>query len=212
MQRIRRAQPGAGGAHSRARSLSGADDAGWRRARHHRALCRASGAGQGTGRRGQIRPLKGDKLRAALDGEAALEPELADYLAARNANKALFINIESVPALERLDEILQSPWIDCVLVGPHDLSCSLGLPEQYDHPVFDDAIRTIISKSRAAGVGIGIHHNFVHHEIEWVNAGANLVMHSSDISSFNRALTAEFKRIREETDDVGQIVDENVHF
>lgn len=157
-------------------------------------------------------PLKGDKLRAALDGEVELEPELADYLAQRNANKALFINIESVPALECLDEILRSPYIDCVLVGPHDLSCSLGLPEQYDHPVFDVAIREIINKSRAAGVGIGIHHNFTHREIEWIKAGANLVMHSSDISSFNRALTAEFKLIREETDDVGQIVDENVHF
>ena len=157
-------------------------------------------------------PLKGERLRAALDGEAELEPELVEYLRQRNANKALFINIESVPALDNLDAILRLPYIDCVLVGPHDLSCSLGLPEQYDHPVFDEAIRTIISKSRAAGVGIGIHHNFTHHEIEWVRAGANLVMHSSDISAFNRALTAEFKQIREATDDVGQIVDENVHF
>ena len=160
----------------------------------------------------KLGPLKGERLRAALDGEIELEPQLVDYLARRNAQKALFINIESVPALERLDEILSLPYIDCVLVGPHDLSCSLGLPEQYDHPEFDDAIRTIISKSRAAGVGIGIHHNFTHHEIEWIKAGANLVMHSSDISAFNRALTAEFKLIRESTDDVGQIVDENVHF
>ena len=157
-------------------------------------------------------PLKGERLRAALDGEIELEAELKDYLARRNASKALFINIESVPALENLDDILSLPYIDCVLVGPHDLSCSLGLPEQYDHPEFDAAIRTIISKSRAAGVGIGIHHNFAHHEIEWVKAGANFVMHSSDISAFNRALTAEFKQIREATDDVGQIVDENVHF
>lgn len=157
-------------------------------------------------------PLKGEKLRAALAGEKELEPELADYLARRNAHKALFINIESVPALENLDDILRLPYIDCVLVGPHDLSCSLGIPEQYDHPDFQAAIRTIISKSRAANVGVGIHHNFAHHEIEWVKAGANLVMHSSDISAFNRALTAEFKQIREATDDIGEIVDEDVHF
>ena len=92
----------------------------------------------------KLGPLKGERLRAALDGEIELEPQLVDYLARRNAQKALFINIESVPALERLDEILSLPYIDCVLVGPHDLSCSLGLPEQYDHPEFDDAIRTII--------------------------------------------------------------------
>ena len=157
-------------------------------------------------------PLKGDRLRAALDGEIELEPELQAYLARRNANKALFINIESVPALECLDDILSLPYVDCVLVGPHDLSCSLGIPEEYDNPVFDAAIRKIITTSRAHNVGIGIHHNFAHHEIEWVKAGANLVMHSSDISAFNRALTAEFRAIREATDDVGQIIDENVHF
>ena len=71
-------------------------------------------------------PLKGDRLSAALDGDIELEPELTDYLAKRNADKALFINIESIPALERLDEILSVPYVDCVLVGPHDLSCSLG--------------------------------------------------------------------------------------
>ena len=73
-------------------------------------------------------PLKGQRLRAALDGETELEPELADYLARRNENKALFINIESLPALQNLDAILSSPYVDCVLVGPHDLSCSLGAP------------------------------------------------------------------------------------
>ena len=157
-------------------------------------------------------PLKGERLRAALAGEAELEPELLDYLQKRNENKALFINIESVPALDNLDDILALPYIDCVLVGPHDLSCSLGLPEQWEHPEFEAAIGTIISKSRAAGVGVGIHHNFAHHEIAWVKAGANLVMHSSDISAFNRALTAEFKQIRAATDDAGDIIDENVHF
>ncbi len=160
----------------------------------------------------KLGPLKGQRLQAALAGEIELEPQLAEYLARRNENKALFINIESGPALENLDAILSLPYVDCVLVGPHDLSCSLGLPEQYDHPEFDAAIRTIISKARAAGVGVGIHHNFAHHEIAWIKAGANLVMHSSDISAFNRALTAEFKQIRQATDDAGQIIDENVHF
>ena len=160
----------------------------------------------------KLGPLKGDRLSAALDGEGELEPALSDYLAARNANKALFINIESVPALERLDEILSVPYIDCVLVGPNDLTCSLGIPEHYDHPDFHEAIHTIIRKSRANNIGVGIHHNFAHHQIEWIKAGANMVMHSSDISAFNRALTAEFKAIRAATDDIGQIRDENVHF
>lgn len=157
-------------------------------------------------------PLKGDKLKAFINGEAELESELADYLAKRNANNVLFINIESVAALERLDDLVSIPYVDGVFVGPHDLSCSLGLPEQWEHPVFDDAIRQIITTCRKHNVGIGIHHNYPEHEIEWIKAGANIAIHSSDISAFNRALTAEFKMIREGVGDTGDIVDENVHF
>jgi 4-hydroxy-2-oxoheptanedioate aldolase len=156
-------------------------------------------------------PLKGDRLQNFLDG-AALEPELDSYLRQRNANYVLIINIESVPAMQRLDEILSLPYVDAVLIGPHDLSCSLGIPEQWEHPEQEKAIRQIITSARAHDKGIGIHHNFLHQEIEWVKAGANLVMHSSDISAFNRALTQEFKSIREAIQDKGTIKDENVHF
>jgi 2-keto-3-deoxy-L-rhamnonate aldolase RhmA len=156
-------------------------------------------------------PLKGDKLQAFLDGEA-LEPELEDYLLHRNANHVLIINIESVPAMQRLDKILSLPYVDAVLIGPHDLSCSLGIPEQWEHPEQEKAIRQIITSARAHHKGIGIHHNFMHQEIEWVKAGANLVMHSSDISAFSRMLTHEFKAIREAIQDEGAIKEENVHF
>ena len=157
-------------------------------------------------------PLKGDRLQAFLDGTGQLEPDLADYLDARNANHVLIINIESVPAMQRMDEILSLPYVDAVLIGPHDLSCSLGIPEQWEHPRQEQAIRQIITSARTHGKGIGIHHNFMHQEIEWVKAGANLVMHSSDISAFNRALTSEFKAIREALHDAGAIKEENVHF
>jgi len=158
-------------------------------------------------------PLKGDRLRAFLDG-AALEPELETYLVERNANHVLIINIESVPAMQRLDEILSLPYVDAVLIGPHDLSCSLGIPEQWEHPKQEKAIREIITSARAHHKGIGIHHSAMHQEIEWVKAGANLVMHSSDISAFSRALTQEFKLIREAIQDEneGALKDGNVHF
>jgi 2-keto-3-deoxy-L-rhamnonate aldolase RhmA len=141
-------------------------------------------------------PLKGEKLRAFVAGETQLEPELADYLGERAAQKALIINIESVPALNRLDEILSVPTVDAVLVGPHDLSLSLGIPEQYDHPDFDVAIRHIIRTARAHGIGVGIHIDAMPLEIAWAQAGANLIMHSSDIVSFTSRLTDDFNHLR----------------
>lgn len=76
-------------------------------------------------------------LRDLLSGKADLEPELESYLREWNADNFLVVNIESTPALEALDDILTVPGLDAVQIGPHDLSCSLGIPEQYEHPRFN---------------------------------------------------------------------------
>ena len=113
--------------------------------------------------------------------------------------------------MEALDEILAVPGLDAVLVGPHDLSINLGIPEQYTHPKFLEAISTIITKSRAAGVGAGIHFfTSQDQEIEWSKQGANLIMHSSDIVLMRNALAADLKRFKEELGDEVEDAPESV--
>ena len=109
------------------------------------------------------------------------------------------INIESVPAIERLDEILEVGGVDAVVVGPHDLTCSLGIPEQYHHSRFEAAVRRIIETSRRHGVGVGVHAfwDSLEQQIEWAGLGANLVLHSADLLLFRKTLVAEVSRIRE---------------
>jgi 4-hydroxy-2-oxoheptanedioate aldolase len=144
------------------------------------------------------RPLKGRRLQEALHNPASMEPELRAYLEQRNGDKILIAQIESVPAIEALDEICSVPGLDAVLIGPHDLSCSLGIPEKYDHPRFDEAVRTIFRVARARGVGAGIHFWLsLDQEIAWAKAGGNLVMHSSDLAAFSRTLKAEVQQLRE---------------
>jgi 2-keto-3-deoxy-L-rhamnonate aldolase RhmA len=143
------------------------------------------------------RPLKGRRLRDALRDPATLEPELREYLEKRNGDKILIANIESVPAIENLDAICSVPGLDAVLIGPHDLSCSLGIPEQYSHPRFDEAVRTIFRIARAHNVGAGIHFWLgLDQEIAWSKAGGNLVMHSSDLAAFSRTLKCEIEQLR----------------
>ncbi len=105
----------------------------------------------------KLRPLKGERLEEALNDRACLGSELNDYLDRRNAGNFLLINIESVPALERLEQILAVPGLDGVIIGPHDLSVSLGVAEQYGHPRFEAAVDEIISKVRERGLAVGIH-------------------------------------------------------
>ncbi|NCO37979.1 MAG: aldolase [Armatimonadetes bacterium CG_4_10_14_3_um_filter_66_18] len=147
----------------------------------------------------KYRPLKGKRLTDFLAGTADLEPELKDYLDQRNASSALVVNIESVPAMNALDDILAVPGLDAVLIGPHDLSCSLGLPEQYDHPPFKQAVTDILTRARAAGIGAGMHVTYEYgypHEIAWAKAGANLLVHSGDVMVLRYQMRREIEAIR----------------
>ena len=149
------------------------------------------------------RPLKGVRLQRLLEDGVPLEPELARYLEARNENNFVVLNIESVPAIERLDEILGVPGIDAVQIGPHDLSCSLGIPEQWEHPRLLAAISDICRRTRQRGIGFGVHfwQDPARH-VEWAREGANLIVHHGDISIFAQALQRDIRQIRESLGDL----------
>jgi 2-keto-3-deoxy-L-rhamnonate aldolase RhmA len=145
----------------------------------------------------KLRPVKGAVLDNRLNGSRELPGETADYVENRNAENVLILNIESTPALDALDEILKQPGIDAVQVGPHDLSCSLGLPEQYRHPLFLERIEYIIRTARRRHIGIGIHFwEGLDQEIEWAKLGANLIVHSGDIVLFTQTLRSDIATIR----------------
>ena len=146
----------------------------------------------------KLRPLKGKRLADALSGKAQLEPEVAAYLADNNAGNVLIVNIESRPAIEALDDLLAVPGLDAVLIGPHDLSINLGVPEQYDHPVFNEAVRDVIRRARAKGVGAGVHFwPNVEKQIDWGRDGANIIIHGSDLQRFSGAIQEDIGAIRE---------------
>ena len=146
----------------------------------------------------KYRPLKGARLEQVLRNPASLAPEMAAYVRERCADNVLIVNIESVPAMDNLDAILAVPGLDGVLVGPHDMTCNIGVPEQYQHPEFERAIGALIAKARAANVGVGVHFfwDTIEQEVAWAKAGANLMLHSGDISLFSEALSADIDHLK----------------
>jgi 4-hydroxy-2-oxoheptanedioate aldolase len=146
----------------------------------------------------KLRPLKGKRLRTVLASPDKLEPELKSYMAGRNADNLLFINIESVPAMDALDELLSVPGLDGIIIGPHDLSCSLALPEDYRNPTFKKAVKEIIRKACRKGKPVGIHFSEEPEmQIEWAQAGVDIVLHSSDISLFGKTLNNDIMKIKQ---------------
>lgn len=152
------------------------------------------------------RPLKGQTLARHLAG-TPLPATLQEYVTTRAAARTLLVNIESVPALEALDEILAVDGLDGVLIGPHDLSSSLGIPEQYDHPEYLRACDTILTKARARGLGAGVHAvypgNRLEHEERWARAGANFLIHAADIILFAEGLRRDLGELKRRLGETG---------
>ncbi len=145
----------------------------------------------------KYRPLKHQRLQSVLSGEDTLDPETKRYLDKNNEGRLVVVNIESQAALDALDEILEVEGVDSVLIGPHDLSCSLGVPEQYDHPKFDEAVKTIFRKARARGVGAGYHSWLgIEKHAEWIEAGANFIIYSTDVYLFAHTLKRDLKALK----------------
>ncbi len=73
------------------------------------------------------------------------------------ANKAVFVSvqIETAEALAEIDEILAIDGLDSVVIGPFDLSASLGFPGQPEHPQVLAGIASIVQKAKVAGKFVG---------------------------------------------------------
>lgn len=147
----------------------------------------------------KFRPIKGRKLDNFLNGTAKPTPDLQKFMDRKNQDIFLCINIESQAAVDKLDALVSVPGVDAVMVGPHDLSCSLNIPEQWNHPKFLSTLEFIIQTSRKHGVGVGIHYAFdkaTERQVQWVKMGANIVMHSSDIKVFVKNMSTDIAFMR----------------
>lgn len=138
----------------------------------------------------KYKPLKGDLLKNGLR-KNQWNSKTKDYLDQKNHQRSLIINIESTPALDNIDQLFSVPGLDGVLIGPHDLSVSLGIPEQYEHPLFYQSIKKIATCARSHGLGAGIHTRWQLDNTKWLELDLNLVVHIEDYEA------AKFKFIND---------------
>ena len=65
--------------------------------------------------------------------------------------------IENINALDELDDILKVAGLDAILIGPYDLSASMGLTAKFDEQEFLDAMQKIKAKADKAEIPCGVH-------------------------------------------------------
>ena len=78
------------------------------------------------------------------------------YLKNANAETAVVLQAESSEAVENINAIVALEGIDAILIGPYDLSASLGKPGEIDHPIVQAAIEKIIDACKNVKISMGI--------------------------------------------------------
>jgi len=83
----------------------------------------------------------------------------ADYFANANQQVACLVMIETVEAIENLEEIASVPGLDGFYIGPSDLAISFGLAPRLDHPDarHAEACQKVLDAARAHGLVAGLH-------------------------------------------------------
>ena len=149
-------------------------------------------------------PLKGTYLRRAIEEGIFPSAEAKAYLEARHQHSFVIIGIESEPAFENLEAILDVGHIDGIFIGPNDLTTSLGIPDDYANPKYLDVVKTIIEKSEERGVPVMVHQQSVETSAKAIDLGARFILHAMDTNLLQRAIEGELGALRKVAGDVSK--------
>lgn len=79
-----------------------------------------------------------------------------EYMETANETVAVIVQAEHFKAVENIESIVKVPGIDAVLIGPYDLSASLGKMGQLDDPAVVEAVEHVTQTCMNAGMPLGI--------------------------------------------------------
>lgn len=126
--------------------------------------------------------------------------DFKEYTSAWNERSVVIIQVETVSAVQAVDSLLANESVDGVMIGPYDLSGSLGIAGQLDHPRLKEACAHVIEACRRHNRGCGT--QLVEPDAETVSAalreGYSFAVLASDVfilwkwGERMRALTRQF--------------------
>ena len=79
---------------------------------------------------------------------APMDIDVSEVVAKANEDTFLVLQMESIEAYEKIDEILEIENFEVLLVGPMDLSASLGVPGEIHHSKVETIMRNVAEKMK----------------------------------------------------------------
>lgn len=136
---------------------------------------------------GKFPPLGWRGFNTATRGlDYGIKPPLEAHAAA-NARTCLLVQIETVQAADNIESIASVPGLDGILVGPGDLSQSLGIPAQWDNPKLLDTIDRVFGVAKQRKLVTAAVCPTPAHVKRWKGLGVNLLTIGGDYGLLKKA-------------------------
>lgn len=138
--------------------------------------------------------IRGFGLGAAhVEWEFASIPAIIEH---QNEHTLTVLQIETQLAFDRREELLSVPGVDVVLVGPADLSISLGVPGQFENPKLIETIDAIRDTCIAHGIAPGIHVRNLALAKFWRERGMKFLSCASELVMLYERASETVKQLR----------------
>jgi 2-dehydro-3-deoxyglucarate aldolase/4-hydroxy-2-oxoheptanedioate aldolase len=124
---------------------------------------------------------RGVALGVAHDLYRAGGPE---FFTQANESTIVILLLETVKAFDNLEEIVSVAGIDIAWMGHYDLTVSMGIPAQFDHPRFLEAMDALVASCRRHGVAPGFLPATPEGAAHWIRKGFRALSLGSDIGVF----------------------------
>jgi 2-keto-3-deoxy-L-rhamnonate aldolase RhmA len=122
---------------------------------------------------------------------------VAATMHAANDASMLWVQIETLDAMQHLEAIAAIPNVDALFVGPNDLSIAMGLPGQMDAPPVIEAIEQVMAACARHGVAAAIQANDIGYGTHWVEKGMQILSYGSEAALLVSAATAVITKLRD---------------
>ena len=124
---------------------------------------------------------------------------MAETNAAMNAASSLVVMMETVAALENVEEIIATDGVDMLLIGSNDLCAEMGIPGQYDHPKLKAAFARTIAAANKVGKHVGVGGLASRDDLmtQFVQMGARYVSTGTDLAFLAAGCAQKARFVRE---------------
>ncbi len=123
-----------------------------------------------------------------------------DKLATANKRTTLFAQIETADGVANADEIAAVKGVDCLWIGHFDLSASLGIPGEFEHRLFKNAVKAVTKACETHKKALGRLVPTVEEGIKLNRAGHDFICYSGDVWALQEAVSSGVAAIRAAAD------------